>query len=231
MFFHPEKKYIYLLVLFTFLSGQTKNSRSYFQSDNYVLGGFMNISDGALDFECLANIQSDYGIYGNIWLSQIDYYSNTDIQSNISLGFNKKFDSGFSLDLGYAHNYSFSEEPEQVPELFIGADINNVSVWTFVGDSGISFESWFKPDLDILNESNLDLLLYGFAEKNGYDLSINISNQLTDLLIVGMMLGYENYSEENKFTYNKNNNKKSITITNNYSGISSMIYLGFLFNH
>jgi hypothetical protein len=45
------------------------------------------------------------------------------------------------------------------------------------------------------------------------------------------MLGYEKYREENKFTYKKNNDTKSITITSNYSGISSMIYLGFLFNH
>jgi hypothetical protein len=58
MFFHSEKKYIYLLVLFTFLSGQTKNSGSYFQSDNYVLGGFMNISDGALDFILARNSKS-----------------------------------------------------------------------------------------------------------------------------------------------------------------------------
>ena len=107
MFFHSEKKYIYLLVLFTFLSGQTKNSGSYFQSDNYVLGGFMNISDGALDFECLANIQSDYGIYGNIWLSQINYYSNTDILSNISfLTIVSVYSSGSfpNLTLNLLHN-------------------------------------------------------------------------------------------------------------------------------
>lgn len=231
MLFHGSKKCIYLLAWFTIISGQAKNSKSYFQSENYVLGGFMNVSDGALDFECLANIQSDYGIYGNIWLSQIDYYSNTDIQSNISLGFNKKFDKGFSLNLGVAHNYSFSEVPEQIPELFIGVDLKNFSVWSFLGNNGISYESWLNPDLEILNESNLDFLLYGFTDPNGYDLSINISNQITNLLIVGFMFGYEHYSEENKITFNKNNETKSFTITNDYSGIASMVYLGFLFNH
>ena len=97
--------------------------------------------------------------------------------------------------------------------------------------NGISYESWLNPDLEILNESNLDFLLYVFADPNGYDLSINISNQITDLLIVGFMFGYEHYSEDNKITFNKNNETKSFTITNDYSGIASMVYLGFLFNH
>ena len=77
----------------------------------------------------------------------------------------------------------------------------------------------------------MDLLLYGFIEKNGYDLSINISNQLTKQLIAGVMLGYEKYSENNDITFKKNNKTKSFTVTNNYSGISSMIYVGFLLTH
>ena len=77
----------------------------------------------------------------------------------------------------------------------------------------------------------MDLLLYGFIEKNGYDLSINISNQLTKQLIAGVMLGYEKYSENNDITFKKNNKTKSFTVTNDYSGISSMIYVGFLLIH
>ena len=100
MFFFLNKKYIYLLAFSAVLFGQAKNSKSYFQSDKFVLGGFMNATEEGLDFEALANVETRYGVYGNIWLSQIDYYSNTDIQSNISLGLNKKFRNNFSLDLG-----------------------------------------------------------------------------------------------------------------------------------
>ena len=231
MFFFLIKKYIYLLAFFTVLFGQAKNNKSYFQSDKFVLGGFMNATEGGLDFEALANVESRYGVYGNIWLSQIDYYSNTDIQSNISLGLNKKFHHDFSLDLGYSYNYSISEDPEQVPELYFGSDINNISFWTYIGNNGISFESWYKPDIDELDKSNIDLLLYGFIEKDGYDLSVNISNQLTKQLIAGVMLGYEKYSEINEITFKKNNQTKSKSFTNDYSGVSSMIYLGFLLNH
>ena len=115
--------------------------------------------------------------------------------------------------------------------MYFGSDINNISFWTYIGSNGISFESWYKPDIDELNKSNLDLLLYGSIEENGYDLSINISNQLTKQLIAGVMLGYEKYSENNDITFKKNNKTKSFTVRNDYSGLSSMIYLGFLLTH
>ena len=77
----------------------------------------------------------------------------------------------------------------------------------------------------------MDLLFYGHIEKNGYDVSINISNQLSKKLIAGIMLGYEQYSENNKITFKKNNQTKTVNITDSYSGFSSMVYLGFLLNN
>ena len=228
--FQLNKNYL-LLLLFTVLSGQVKNNSSFFPNDKYVLGGFINANDLGLDLEVLANLESRYGIYGSIWFSQIDYYSNTNTQSNTSIGFNKKFQEGFSLDIGYSYNYSFSDDPEQLPEVYLGADIKNISVWAYIGDDGVSFESWYKPNIVELNKSNLDLLFYGHIEKNGYDVSINISNQLSKKLIAGIMLGYEQYSETNSITFKKNNQTKTVNVTDNYSGISSMIYLGFLLNN
>ena len=231
LFSHLNKNYFLIILSFTVLSGQVKNNRSLLSNDKYVLGGFINANDLGLDLEVLANLESRYGIYGSIWISQIDYYSNTDIQSNTSIGFNKKILEGFSLDIGYSYNYSFSDDPEQLPEMYLGADIKNISVWAYVADDGVSFESWYKPNIVELNKSNLDLLFYGHLEKNGYDVSINISNQLSKKLIAGIMLGYEQYSETNNITFKKNNQTKTVNVTDNYSGISSMIYLGFLLNN
>ena len=232
LFFHLNKNYFFILLIsFTTLFGQVKNNRSFFSSDKYVLGGFINANDVGLDLEVLANLESRYGVYGSIWFSQIDYYSNTDILSNTSIGFNKKFQGGFSLDLGYSYNYSFRDDPEQLPEIYLGADIKNISVWTYIDNDGVSFESWYKPNIIELNKSNLDLLFYGHIEKNGYDVSINISNQLSKKLIAGIMLGYEQYSENNKITFKKNNQTKTVNITDSYSGFSSMVYLGFLLNN
>tara|TARA_B100000902_G_scaffold306400_1_gene294996 strand:+ start:136 stop:828 length:693 start_codon:yes stop_codon:yes gene_type:complete len=226
-----NKNYLFLLMFFTVLFGQVKNNRSLFSSDKYVLGGFINASDIGLDFEFLANVDTRYGLYGNIWFNQIDYYSDTDIQSNTSIGYNKKFIGGFLLDFGYSYNYSFADRPEQLSEIYLGAGLENISIYTYISDNDFSFESWYKPNIDVLNKSSLDYLFYGYLEQNGYDVSINISNQLSDKLIAGIMLGYEHYSNNDSITYEKNNQKKTYKITNTYSGISSMIYFGFLINN
>ena len=145
LFFHLNKNY-FLFLFFAVLSGQATNNRSFISSDKYVLGGFINANDLGLDFEVLANLESRYGIYGSIWFSQIDYYSNTDILSNTSIGFNKKFQGGFSLDLGYSYNYSFSDDPEQLPEIYLGADIKNISVWTYIDNEDFYSNRTYKDE-------------------------------------------------------------------------------------
>jgi len=230
MFYHPNKNYLLLLVCTSLLLGQANTNMSFFQSDKYVLGGFMNVDADGLDFELLANVESQIGLYSNIWLSQIDYYSNTDLQSNFSIGYNKKLTGRLSLDLGYSHNHSFGETSNENPEVYFGIDLNNFSIWAFAGNDGTSFESWFKPNIDALSESNIDFLLYGFIEQDGYDLSINISSQLTNKIIAGVMMGYENYNRENEITFTKNDQTKSKIFIDSYSGVSTMLYLGFLFN-
>ena len=230
MFYHPNKNYLLLLVCTSLLLGQAKTNMSFFQSDKYVLGGFINVDADGLDFELLANVESQIGLYSNIWLSQIDYYSNTDLQSNFSIGYNKKLTGRLSLDLGYSHNHSFGETSSENPEVYFGIDLYNFSIWAFVGNDGTSFESWFKPNIDALSESNIDLLLYGFIEQDGYDLSVNISSQLTNKIIAGVMMDYENYNRKNEITFTKNDQKKSKIFIDSYSGVSTMLYFGFLFN-
>ena len=128
MFYHPNKNYLLLLVCTSLLLGQANTNMSFFQSDKYVLGGFMNVDADGLDFELLANVESQIGLYSSIWLSQIDYYSNTDLQSNFSIGYNKKLTGRLSLDLGYSHNHSFGKTSSENPEVYFGIDLNNISI-------------------------------------------------------------------------------------------------------
>ena len=230
MLYHPNKNYLLLLLWSSLLLGQAKTNVSFFQSDKYVLGGFMNVDADGLDFELLANVESQIGLYSNIWLSQIDYYSNTDVQSNFSIGYNKKLTGRLLLDIGYSHNHSFGETSSENPEVYFGIDLNNFSILAFTGNDGTSFESWFKPTIGALSELNIDLLLYGFIEQDGYDLSVNISSQITKKIIAGVMMDYENYNRKNEITFTKNDQTKSKIFVDSYSGVSTMLYFGFLFN-
>ena len=152
-----NKNYLFLLMFSTVLFSQVKNNRSLFSSDKYVLGGFINASDIGLDLEFLANVDTRYGLYGNIWFNQIDYYSDTDIQSNTSIGYNKKFIGGFLLDFGYSYNYSFADRPEQLSEIYLGAGLENISIYTYISDNDFSFESWYKPNIDVLKKTPLQI--------------------------------------------------------------------------
>ena len=49
MFYHPNKNYLLLLVCTSLLLGQANTNMSFFQSDKYVLGGFMNVDADGLD--------------------------------------------------------------------------------------------------------------------------------------------------------------------------------------
>ena len=43
-------------------------------------------------------------------------------------------------------------------------------------------------------------------------------------------MGYENYNRENEIIFTKNDQTKSKIFIESYSGVSTMLYLGFLFN-
>ena len=90
------------------------------------------------------------------------------------------------------------------------------------------YESWYKPEIDSFYEADLDILFYGSIQDDGYEFSCNISSQLSDGIIGGIILGYESFKEE--IEYQKQNNSKSFKVFNNYNRISVMAYLGFLFN-
>ena len=83
--------------------------------------------------------------------------------------------------------------------------------WAFLTESSISLESFGISQNFTLDNNNLDILFYGFFNNDGYDLSMNISRQLSPSIIFGFMFGYEDYSNEETFSYKKYNEIKVYT--------------------
>ena len=79
----------------------------------------------------------------------------------------------------------------------------------------------------MLSSPNLDMLFYIYLESDGYEINCNISRQLNQRVIGGVILGYENYIDE--LNYQKQDGSKSFEISNTYSRISIKAYLGFLY--
>ena len=209
------------------IKSQSNVENIYAPSAGYYSGGFLNLADDGLDAEVFLNLQNKLGLYNNMWAGQIDYYSNTDIVSNVSFGLNRAISKTISYDLGLGSNITFSNEVQTTPEYFTGIDINGFSFYAYFQENDITYESWFKPGIEMLSSPNLDMLFYIYVENDGYEINCNVSRQLNQGVIGGVILGYENYSDE--LNYQQQDGSKSFKISNTYSRISIKAYLGFLY--
>ena len=82
------------------IKSQSNVENIYAPSAGYYSGGFLNLADDGLDAEVFLNLQNKLGLYSSMWAGQIDYYSNTDIVSNVSFGLNRAISKTISYDLG-----------------------------------------------------------------------------------------------------------------------------------
>ena len=222
------KVYITGIFYLVTLNAQSNMDNIIIEGEKYNLGGFFNIADDGIDMEVFTNIQNKNGLYGSMWLGQIDYYSNTNLISNFSLGLNKSISNDLSIDIGLGSNITLLNQLMQSNEVYLGIDMQGLSIYSYYSDRSIMYESWYKPEIDSFYEGDLDILFYGSIQDDGYELNCNISSQLSDGIIGGIILGYESFEEE--IEYQKQNNSKSFKVFNNYNRISVMAYLGFLFN-
>ena len=209
------------------LNAQSNMDNIIIEGEKYNLGGFFNIADDGIDMEVFSNIQNKNGLYGSMWLGQIDYYSNTNLISNFSLGLNKSISNDLSIDVGLGSNITLSNQLKQSNEVYLGIDMQGLSIYSYYSDSSIMYESWYKPKIDSFYKADLDILFYGSIQVDDYEFSCNISSPLSDGIIGGIIFGYESFREEMEFQ--KQNDSKVFKTYMNYNRISIMAYLGFLF--
>ena len=154
--------------------------------------------------------------------------SDDDIQYYSSFGYNSEINESLSLDFGFIGSFDLGIDGETF-ETFIGINYNAISLWAYIAENSISLESWYKPSFNFLDNNNLDLLFYGYFYDDGYDFSFNISRQLSQSIIFGFMFGYENYSNIEYFSYQKNNDIKTYSYDSGYNGWNNQLYMGLLF--
>jgi hypothetical protein len=222
------KYYLLIIFFFTILKAQSNIESIVAGNKGYNFGGIFNIYDNGIDLEAFANTENKYGVYANIWFGQIDYYTNTQLISNYSFGMSNALSKILSFDLGIGQNIIFENEIKRLTEVYIGLDVIGFSLYAFFEDESLEYEAWFKPSLGILNKTNLNILLYSSFDQGGYETSIDVSNQLNQKLITGLIFGYESFKET--INYQKGDDLKTFSITNNYNRVFLSIYLGLLYN-
>jgi len=133
-----------------------------------------------------------------------------------------------SIDFGIGQNITFENQIKKSTEIYIGLDIKDFSLYAFFESESLEYEAWFKPNFGILNKEDFNFLLYSSFDQNGYETSIDVSSQLNQKLITGLIFGYEVFNET--INYQKGIDLKTYSITNNYNRVFLSIYLGLLYN-
>jgi len=222
------KKFLLIIFFLTILNAQSNIESVVVGDKGYNFGGIFNIYDNGIDLEAFANIENKYGVYANIWLGQIDYYTNTSLISNNSFGLSNTLSNNVSFDFGIGQNITFENQIKKSTEFYIGLDIKDFSLYAFFEDESIEYEAWFKPNFGFLNKKDFNFLLYSSFDQNGYEISIDVSSQLNQKLITGLIFGYEDFNET--INYQKGVDLKTYSITNNYNRVFLSVYLGLLYN-
>ena len=222
------KKFLLIIFFLTILNAQSNIESVVVGDKGYDFGGIFNIYDNGIDLEAFANIENKYGVYANIWLGQIDYYTNTRLISNNSFGLSNTLSNNVSFDFGIGQNITFENQINKSTEFYIGLDIKDFSFYAFFEDESLEYEAWFKPNFGILNKKDFNFLLYSSFDQNGYEISIDVSSQLNQKLITGLIFGYEVFNET--INYQKGVDLKTYSITNNYNRVFLSVYLGLLYN-
>ena len=222
------KKFLLIIFFSAILNAQSNIESVVVGDKGYNFGGIFNIYDNGIDLEAFANIENKYGVYANIWLGQIDYYTNTRLLSNNSFGLSNTLSNNVSFDFGIGQNITFENQIKKSTEFYIGLDIKDFSLYAFFEDESLEYEAWFKPNFGILNKKDFNFLLYSSFDQNGYETSIDVSSQLNQKLITGLIFGYEDFNET--INYQKGVDLKTYSITNNYNRVFLSVYLGLLYN-
>ena len=215
-----------IICLVSIIKSQLNSENNYAPSAGYYSGGLLSLADDGLDSEIFLNLQNKFGLYSNIWIGQIDYYSDTDVVSDLTLGFNKNILKNISFDLGLSGNTTFSNPPQTIYEYFMGIDINNIAFYVFFAQDVTALEFWLKPKINSFIALNWDLLLHSYFESDGYEISCNISKQIREKLIGGIIIGYESFV--NELSDQNKDDTKYYTPSITYSKIFINAYLGFL---
>ena len=237
------RKTILLLILFGISYGQSPDQRSGLFSNNRFgnsMGFFINTGGDQIEFDGFFETETNFGIYGNIWFSQIDFDEDTNIELNTTIGYTTKLNNSAVLGLGYT-KYShigdkvaekgYDKDEDDLEEVFLGVDAGSVT-----------FAIFYEPDSKIpdflgiidLNDGPLfdlplDISLLGFIEKDNYELNITASKIFQNNLSLGYIFSWEKYVYDETNYYYKDGQSYSKTYRYGYKGFFNTIYIGFVF--
>ena len=197
-------------------------------------GIFMNTGDNQFELDGFIETETNFGLYGNIWFSQIDFDEDTNIEMNTTIGYVKKYKNRAKLGMGYTKYSDIGNEVSIIndqEEVFIGVDTGPITFAVFYElDSMVpDFLGTINLNYGPLSDIPLDISLLGYIEKENYELSTIVSKVFQKNLSIGYILTWEKYGNDETIKYNKEGQEYSKQIEYEFIGFFNTIYIGFVF--
>ena len=228
---------IILLLLLDISYAQSPDIRSGLFSNGRFgnsAGIFMNTGDDQFEFDGFFETETNFGLYGNIWFSQIDFDKDTNIEMNTTIGYAKKYKDLAKLGMGYTKYSYIGDEVSLMndqAEIFVGADTGPITFAVFYEPDSMvpDFIGTINLNYGPLSDIPLDISLLGYIEKENYELNIRVSKVVQKYLSIGYILTWEKYGNDKKIKYNIEGQEYSKQIEYESIGFFNIIYIGFVF--
>jgi len=228
---------IILLLLLDISYAQSPDIRSGLFSNGRFgnsAGIFMNTGDDQFEFDGFFETETNFGLYGNIWFSQIDFDMDTNIEMNTTIGYAKKYKDLAKLGMGYTKYSYIGDEVSLMndqAEIFVGADTGPITFAVFYEPDSMvpDFIGTINLNYGPLSDIPLDISLLGYIEKENYELNIRVSKVVQKYLSIGYILTWEKYGNDKKIKYNIEGQEYSKQIEYESTGFFNIIYIGFVF--
>ena len=194
----------------------------------------MNTGDYQFEFDGFFETETNFGLYGNIWFSQIDFDKDTNIEMNTTIGYAKKYKDLAKLGMGYTKYSYIGDEVSLMndqAEIFVGADTGPITFAVFYEPDSMvpDFLGTINLNYGPLSDIPLDISLLGYIEKENYELNIRVSKVVQKYLSIGYILTWEKYGNDKKIKYNIEGQEYSKQIEYESTGFFNIIYIGFVF--
>ena len=186
-------------------------------------GVFFNAGTNRLDLEGFFEIQSSQGLFGEIWVMQLDRDAETAAEVNSTFGWMKEVAPNMILGGGFS-NYA----NQNLNEIFMGGNIGLLTLIGFFGleESPTNLLGIFDLNFGPLKNIPVDLSMMSVSDEAGSDLFFMLKKTMTKGFIAGYTFSRERFEWEEKKPFKKKEHTKS---SSHQDGFFNTIYIGVTF--
>ena len=189
-------------------------------------GAYANAGTDKMEVDGFFEIQSSQGLFGEIWVMQLDRDAETTAEVNSTFGWMKEVAPNMILGGGFS-NYA----NQNLNEIFMGGNIGLLTLIGFFGLEELPTNLLGILDLNIgpLKNIPVDLLMMNVSDEAGSDLFFMVKKTITKSIIAGYTFSRERFESEETRTFTKQGHTKSFTIPVQKDGFFYTIYIGVTF--